>query len=135
MRTPPPALLLTVPVALLSAMGGCAAASLASRTDPALVRLVERLVEADRTASIISAGIVAAAAILASLVIPTVTLLALLRHQSRPLGNQPPIQLGIRRADRRLRAGRPPQIGPPHGQPRSIGPADTDPIQRHEAQG
>jgi len=43
--------------------------------------LVERLVEADRSASIISVGIVAATAILASLAVPAMTIFALLRHE------------------------------------------------------
>ena len=74
--------------AALGALGGCVAANMTARPDPRLVGLVERLVEGDRAAPIVSVGIAAAASILAALAIPAMTLVALFRHERTERHNE-----------------------------------------------
>ena len=97
-----PAIGLIIAVASLSALGGYVMANVTARADPELLKLVERLVEADRGASIISVGIVAATAILASLAIPAMTIFALLRHERNQTHDENPVHLEPHRRDSRL---------------------------------
>ena len=72
-----------VVVAALGAIGGCLVANMTAQTDRALLGLVERFAEADRSSSVVSVGIVAASAILAAVAIPLITVLAVLRSERR----------------------------------------------------
>jgi hypothetical protein len=72
---------LVAAVAVVSTIAGCVAANMMARPDAELLVLVERLLEADRSASIVAVGMVAATAILAAVLIPLMTIFAVLHHE------------------------------------------------------
>ena len=80
--------------AALGALGGCVAANMTAKADLRLLGLIERLVEGDRTASIVSVGIVAATAILSALAIPAMTLYAITKHERDDRQNEDENYLG-----------------------------------------
>ena len=78
-------------VAALGALGGCVLSNVTSRTDAGLLRLVERLVAAESSASVIAVGLTGATAILAAILIPFITVVALLRHEQNEYHLEDPV--------------------------------------------
>ena len=72
----------------VTGLAGYVLAAMTVRADPALLDLVERLVEGDRSASIIAVGLVAATSILAAVLIPAVTVFTVLRHERNQAYNE-----------------------------------------------
>ena len=83
-----------------------------SHPDTQLLQLVERLIEGERSSAIVAVGTVAAAAILAAVIIPTVTVFAVIRHERNEIDDQNSIYLGEERRQAQLTVSQWPDVDP-----------------------
>lgn len=117
---------------LMTAIGlaGFILARVTTSTDTSLLGLVERLVEADRSSGIIAVGLVAATSILVAVLIPMVTVFAVLRNERRDAHDENTMYLDQHQTNGRLPDSKWLGPDPDHGRIDARHPADW-PARQH----